>query len=96
MCFVRSTFLAIFIPVTDLITPFVLVHNQFDVRKDEEQDVKLDETVRLLLAAGYFRARIKALSPFDKVHGMFLLVSCHAALPLHRTTCLWISVMMVA
>eukprot|EP00038_Savillea_parva_P010196 m.188551 g.188551 ORF g.188551 m.188551 type:complete len:623 (-) comp17477_c0_seq1:27-1895(-) len=42
---------------------------EFDVRKDEEQDVKLDETVRLLLAAGYFRARIKALSPFDKIVG---------------------------
>ena len=25
------------------------------------------ETVELLLAAGYFRARIKGLSPFDKV-----------------------------
>lgn len=25
------------------------------------------ETIELLLAAGYFRARIKGLSPFDKV-----------------------------
>ena len=41
----------------------------FDVREDEEQDVKLQETVDLLLAAGYFRARIKGLSPFDKVVG---------------------------
>lgn len=39
----------------------------FDVREDEEQDVKLRETVQLLLAAGYFRARIKGLSAFDKV-----------------------------
>jgi hypothetical protein len=31
------------------------------------QDVKLQETTQLLLAAGYFRARIKGLSPFDKV-----------------------------
>lgn len=40
---------------------------QFDVREDEEQNVKLSQTIELLLAAGYFRARIKGLSPFDKV-----------------------------
>lgn len=40
---------------------------EFDVREDEEKDVKLRETVQLLLAAGYFRARIKGLSAFDKV-----------------------------
>jgi CCDC93, coiled-coil domain len=40
---------------------------QFDVREDEEQGVKLNQIVELLLAAGYFRARIKGLSPFDKV-----------------------------
>ncbi|XP_071811815.1 coiled-coil domain-containing protein 93-like isoform X2 [Apostichopus japonicus] len=40
-----------------------------DVREDEEQNVKLQETIELLLAAGYFRARIKGLSPFDKVVG---------------------------
>ena len=40
---------------------------QFDVREDEEQNVKLGQTIDLLLAAGYFRARIKGLSPFDKV-----------------------------
>lgn len=40
---------------------------QFDVRKDAEQSTKLDEIVELLLAAGYFRARIKGLNPFDKV-----------------------------
>ena len=43
-------------------------HTQVDVREDEEQDVKLRECIDLLLAAGYFRARIKGLSPFDKVH----------------------------
>ncbi|CAC5381609.1 Coiled-coil domain-containing protein 93 [Mytilus coruscus] len=42
---------------------------EFDVREDEEQDVKLGQTLDLLLAAGYFRARIKGLSPFDKVVG---------------------------
>uniref|UniRef100_A0A3P8NWL9 Coiled-coil domain-containing protein 93 n=1 Tax=Astatotilapia calliptera TaxID=8154 RepID=A0A3P8NWL9_ASTCA len=36
---------------------------------DEEQSVKLTEILELLLAAGYFRARIKGLSPFDKVVG---------------------------
>lgn len=40
---------------------------QVETREDEEQNVKLQETIELLLAAGYFRARIKGLSPFDKV-----------------------------
>uniref|UniRef100_A0A8C5I5S6 Coiled-coil domain-containing protein 93 n=1 Tax=Gouania willdenowi TaxID=441366 RepID=A0A8C5I5S6_GOUWI len=38
-------------------------------REDEEQSVKLAETLELLLAAGYFRARIRGLTPFDKVVG---------------------------
>ncbi|XP_068120896.1 coiled-coil domain-containing protein 93, partial [Hyperolius riggenbachi] len=38
-------------------------------REDEEQNVKLLEILELLVAAGYFRARIKGLSPFDKVVG---------------------------
>ncbi|RMZ98891.1 coiled-coil domain-containing 93 [Brachionus plicatilis] len=42
---------------------------QFDVREDEEQQTKLQETVELLVAAGYFRARIKGLSAFDKIVG---------------------------
>lgn len=42
---------------------------EFDIREDEEQHVKLSQTIDLLLAAGYFRARIKGLSPFDKVVG---------------------------
>lgn len=37
--------------------------------QDEEQLLKLQEIVELLVAAGYFRARIKGLSPFDKVVG---------------------------
>uniref|UniRef100_A0A671KRG5 Coiled-coil domain-containing protein 93 n=1 Tax=Sinocyclocheilus anshuiensis TaxID=1608454 RepID=A0A671KRG5_9TELE len=44
-----------------------LVH--VETREDEEQSVKLAEILELLLAAGYFRARIKGLSPFDKVVG---------------------------
>ncbi|XP_044254005.1 coiled-coil domain-containing protein 93 [Tribolium madens] len=43
--------------------------HKFDVREDEEQSVKLQEIIDLLVAAGYFRARIKGLSPFDKVVG---------------------------
>lgn len=40
-----------------------------DVREDEEQEKKYEEIIELLLAAGYFRARIKGLTPFDKVVG---------------------------
>ncbi|KAA8588450.1 hypothetical protein FQN60_001644 [Etheostoma spectabile] len=40
---------------------------QVETREDEEQSVKLAEILELLLAAGYFRARIKGLSPFDKM-----------------------------
>lgn len=40
---------------------------QVETREDEEQNIKLTEILELLVAAGYFRARIKGLSPFDKV-----------------------------
>ena len=46
---------------------FGLFYLQVETREDEEQNVKLNQTIELLLAAGYFRARIKGLSPFDKV-----------------------------
>lgn len=42
---------------------------EVETREDEEQSVKLMEILELLVAAGYFRARIKGLSPFDKVVG---------------------------
>ncbi|XP_071803489.1 coiled-coil domain-containing protein 93-like [Asterias amurensis] len=42
---------------------------EVETREDEEQNIKLQETIELLLAAGYFRARIKGLTPFDKVVG---------------------------
>uniref|UniRef100_A0A1I7YNC8 Coiled-coil domain-containing protein 93 n=1 Tax=Steinernema glaseri TaxID=37863 RepID=A0A1I7YNC8_9BILA len=42
---------------------------EFDIREDEEQFVKLQDTLDLLIAAGYFRARIKGLSAFDKIVG---------------------------
>lgn len=40
-----------------------------DVREDEEQGIRLQEMIELLVAAGYFRARIKGLSDFDKIIG---------------------------
>ncbi|KAK0181460.1 hypothetical protein PV327_003746 [Microctonus hyperodae] len=46
-----------------------VVGEQADIREDEEQLVKFGEIVDLLVAAGYFRARIKGLSNFDKVVG---------------------------
>uniref|UniRef100_A0A3Q3X2Y3 Coiled-coil domain-containing protein 93 n=1 Tax=Mola mola TaxID=94237 RepID=A0A3Q3X2Y3_MOLML len=46
-----------------------LLGSPVETREDEEQSVKLAEILELLLAAGYFRARIKGLSPFDKVVG---------------------------
>ncbi|CAF1187164.1 unnamed protein product [Adineta steineri] len=42
---------------------------KFDIREDPEQKAKCDQTMELLLAAGYFRVRIKGLSEFDKVVG---------------------------
>lgn len=41
---------------------------QVDVRADEEQQIKLQQCLELLVAAGYFRARIQGLPPFDKVN----------------------------
>ena len=45
------------------------MERKVETREDEEQGVKFEETIELLLAAGYFRARIKGLSPFDKIVG---------------------------
>ncbi|GLH04549.1 Coiled-coil domain-containing protein 93 [Gryllus bimaculatus] len=42
---------------------------EVEAREDEEQKLKLHEIIDVLVAAGYFRARIKGLSPFDKVVG---------------------------
>lgn len=56
----KQYFISVFISL-------LFISPQFDVREDEEQNVKLGQTIDLLLAAGYFRARIKGLSPFDKV-----------------------------
>lgn len=40
-----------------------------ETREDEEQQARSTEIINLLVAAGYFRARIKGLSSFDKVVG---------------------------
>uniref|UniRef100_UPI00358FA7C7 coiled-coil domain-containing protein 93 isoform X2 n=1 Tax=Myxine glutinosa TaxID=7769 RepID=UPI00358FA7C7 len=52
---------------------------EVETREDEEQNVKLAETLELLVAAGYFRARIKGLSPFDKVVGgmVWCITTCN-------------------
>ncbi|KAG5881498.1 hypothetical protein JTB14_001642 [Gonioctena quinquepunctata] len=52
---------------------------EVEVREDEEQSVKLQEIIDILVAAGYFRARIKGLSPFDKVVGgmVWCIESCN-------------------
>lgn len=42
---------------------------EFDVREDDEQGLKETQIVDLFVAAGYFRARIKGLSSFDKIVG---------------------------
>lgn len=50
-------------------------NEQVETREDEEQSIKLAEILELLLAAGYFRARIKGLSPFDKVQSHVYIYS---------------------
>ncbi|GAB0093800.1 Coiled-coil domain-containing protein 93 [Sergentomyia squamirostris] len=42
---------------------------QVEKREDEEQNLKQQEIFDILVAAGYFRARIKGLSAFDKIVG---------------------------
>lgn len=48
---------------------FFLFSPQVKGKEDEEQSKKLAEIRDLLVAAGYFRAQIKGVSPFDKVVG---------------------------
>ena len=56
-----------YLPTKEKSSHCALFYLQVETREDEEQNVKLNQTIELLLAAGYFRARIKGLSPFDKV-----------------------------
>ena len=51
-----------------------IVYFQAETREDEQQKVKYQEIIDLLIGAGYYRAKIKALSEFDKVKHCFLLV----------------------
>lgn len=55
----------------------LLIIFQIETREDEEQSQKLQEIIDLLIAAGYFRARIKGLSPFDKVRQLTLIFFLH-------------------
>ena len=42
------------------------------MKDDEEQRAKLQDICDLLLAAGYFRVRVKGLSAFDKVSCFYI------------------------
>lgn len=44
----------------------------YDIREDDEQIRKMNEICELLVAGGYFRARIKGLHNFDKVCIFFI------------------------
>lgn len=41
-----------------------LEENTFDIREDSVQFQKCDETLELLVAAGYYRARIKVCTVY--------------------------------
>ena len=45
----------------------------YETREDELQGQKYQEIIDLLIACGYFRARIKGLSNFDKVFSSFCI-----------------------
>lgn len=51
------------------------------IREDEDQNSKQQEILDILVASGYFRARIKGLSPFDKIVGgiTWCLEACDVA-----------------
>lgn len=51
---------------------------QVECREDEEQNLKQQAIFDILVAAGYFRARIKGLSAFDKIVGgmTWCIVAC--------------------
>lgn len=51
---------------------------QVERREDEEQNRKEKEIFDILVTAGYYRARIKGLSAFDKIVGgmTWCIVAC--------------------
>lgn len=51
------------------ILPFAPPPFQVEKREDEEQNIKQQDIFDILVAAGYFRSRIKGLSAFDKIVG---------------------------
>ncbi|XP_055378324.1 coiled-coil domain-containing protein 93 [Condylostylus longicornis] len=59
------------LPNIKLATRFDADGNEIQVerREDQEQNAKEQEIFDILVAAGYFRARIKGLSAFDKIVG---------------------------
>ncbi|XP_055841455.1 coiled-coil domain-containing protein 93 isoform X2 [Episyrphus balteatus] len=67
------------LPNVKLATRFDADGNEVQVerREDEEQNAKQQEIFEILVNAGYYRARIKGLSPFDKiVGGMTWCIEC--------------------
>lgn len=67
------------LPNIKLATRFDADGNEVQVerREDEEQNAKQQEIFEILVNAGYYRARIKGLSPFDKiVGGMTWCIEC--------------------
>jgi hypothetical protein len=50
------------------------------VKDDEEQQARLVDICDLLLAAGYFRVRLKGLSAFDKVIVHLLFFFCQSGI----------------
>lgn len=67
--------------------PVVYRYLQVETREDEEQSIKLAEILELLLAAGYFRARIKGLSPFDKVNQIYSITLSNLPSSGDQTSC---------
>lgn len=54
-----------------------LSYGKVERREDVDATAKEQETFDMLVAAGYYRARIKGLSPFDKVvGGMTWCIEC--------------------
>jgi len=70
------------------ITLVIQCYSQADVREDEEQTTKFQEIIDLLVAAGYFRARIKGLSNFDKVRELFSIFILLSLYVIKKIICL--------
>ena len=56
------------------------IQELFEVKDDEEQQARLVDICDLLLAAGYFRVRLKGLSAFDKVIVHLLFFFCQSGI----------------